>query len=127
MLTYENRHIIDFELTIENMYALMLGKIFDVSENNELDLRPTRKINCSNLQVCAADLESGKYRSDLSLPNGVVIKESSIPKAGSGVWAETPVPKGVRFGPYEGTIVDDIEDAHSGYCWQVRRDSYQEV
>ena len=73
-----------------------------------------------NLQVRAADLESGKYRSDLSLPNGVVIKESGIPKAGSGVWAETPVPKGVRFGPYEGTLVDDIEDAHSGYCWQVR-------
>ena len=94
---------------------------------NWVFIRLTLNINCSNLQVRAADLESGKYRSDVSLPHGIVIKESSIPKAGSGVWAETPVPKGVRFGPYEGTIVDDIEDAHSGYCWQVRRDSYQQV
>ena len=105
----------------------MLGEICDVSESIELGMHLTLKINCSNLQVRAADLESGKYRSDVSLPHGIVIKESSIPKAGSGVWAETPVPKGVRFGPYEGTIVEDIEDAHSGYCWQVRADSYQKV
>ena len=101
----------------------MLGEICNICENIELDLRLTLKLSCSNSQVRAADLEAGKYRSDVSPPNGIVIKESSIPKAGSGVWAETPVPKGVRFGPYEGTIVEDIEDAHSGYCWQVRRDN----
>ena len=46
-------------------------------------------------EVHAADLESGKYRTDLSLPNGIVINEYSIPKAASGVWDDTPVPKGV--------------------------------
>ena len=72
------------------------------------------------LQVRAVDLKPGVYRCHLSLPTGLVIKTSSIPKAGAGVWAEAPVPKGVRFGPYEGIIVEHSEDAHSGYCWQVR-------
>ena len=74
---------------------------------------------CTVLQVKAVDLKPGVYRCHLSLPTGLVIKTSSIPKAGAGVWAEAPVPKGVRFGPYEGIIVEHSEDAHSGYCWQV--------
>ena len=82
-------------------------------------------LHCTCLQVKDVDLKPGTYRSHLSLPSGLVIKSSSIPKAGAGIWAETPVPKGVRFGPYEGTIVEDSEDAHSGYCWQVRCNSYQ--
>ena len=65
-------------------------------------------------------MKPGVYRCHLSLPSGLVIKTSSIPKAGAGAWAEAPVPKGVRFGPYEGIIVEHSEDAHSGYCWQVR-------
>ena len=75
---------------------------------------------CTVLQVKAVDLKPGVYRCHLSLPSGLVIKPSSIPTAGAGVWAEAPVPKGVRFGPYEGVIVEDSEEAHSGYCWQVR-------
>ncbi|KAK2176512.1 hypothetical protein NP493_660g02003 [Ridgeia piscesae] len=70
-------------------------------------------------EVKAVDLKPGVYRCHLSVPSGLVIKPSSIPSAGAGVWAEAPVPKGVRFGPYEGVIVEDSEDAHSGYCWQI--------
>ncbi|KAI0221202.1 hypothetical protein LSAT2_027407 [Lamellibrachia satsuma] len=54
-------------------------------------------------EVKDVDLKSGTYRSHLSLPQ----------------WIEKPVPKAVRFGPYEGTIVEHSEDAHSGYCWQI--------
>ncbi|XP_029432925.1 probable histone-lysine N-methyltransferase PRDM7 [Rhinatrema bivittatum] len=57
-------------------------------------------------------------RSALTLPMGMNIRPSSIPQAGLGVWNEaTTLPKGVHFGPYEGTITDEEEAANSGYSW----------
>ena len=57
-----------------------------------------------------------------SLPPGLVVKESDIPGAGLGVFAEKFFPEGVRFGPYGGeTFEYDKEDAdRSGYSWVVR-------
>ena len=60
-------------------------------------------------------------RAEHSLPKGLVVKKSKIPMAGEGVWTECDVPKGIRFGPYEGTRLEDDEVAQkSGYCWVVR-------
>ena len=63
---------------------------------------------------------SDPNRAEHSAPNGLSIRRSHIPMAGAGVWADKPIPRGVRFGPYEGKEVHDPDDAHkSGYCWMV--------
>ena len=60
-------------------------------------------------------------RSALTLPPGLSIRPSGIPKAGLGVWNEgSDLPLGLHFGPYEGQIIYNEEDSHSGYCWMVR-------
>ncbi|KAL5005623.1 hypothetical protein ScPMuIL_016781 [Solemya velum] len=56
----------------------------------------------------------------MTLPEGLCVRESGIPNAGLGVWAETSFPARARFGPYSGEIIHDCDQAHdSGYCWQV--------
>ncbi|XP_013791986.1 probable histone-lysine N-methyltransferase PRDM7, partial [Limulus polyphemus] len=63
---------------------------------------------------------SDPMRADHSIPNNLSIGTSGIKNAGSGVWAEVPFPKGVRFGPYEGIVTYDSIEAHrSGYAWQI--------
>ncbi|KAL5005885.1 hypothetical protein ScPMuIL_017043, partial [Solemya velum] len=58
----------------------------------------------------------------MTLPEGLCVRESGIPNAGLGVWAETSFPARARFGPYSGEIIHDCDQAHdSGYCWQVYR------
>jgi len=60
-------------------------------------------------------------RSALTLPPGLSIRPSGIPEAGLGVWNEaSDLPLGLHFGPYEGQIIYNEEDSHSGYCWLVR-------
>ncbi|KAL5005626.1 hypothetical protein ScPMuIL_016784 [Solemya velum] len=55
----------------------------------------------------------------MTLPEGLCVRESGIPNAGLGVWAETSFPARARFGPYSGEIIHDCDQAHdSGYCWQ---------
>ena len=55
-----------------------------------------------------------------SLPEGLSIKDSMIPKAGLGVWTSQSIPSRSRFGPYEGDITRDGDEAHAtGYSWQV--------
>ncbi|XP_055421407.1 histone-lysine N-methyltransferase PRDM9-like [Bubalus kerabau] len=69
-------------------------------------------------------------RSALTLPPGLSIRPSGIPKAGLGVWNEaSDLPLGLHFGPYEGQIIYNEEDSHSGYCWMVTkgRNSYEYV
>ena len=63
-----------------------------------------------------------KDRAKRSLPPGLIVKESGIPGAGLGVWAERFFPEGVRFGPYRGEIFEyDKEDADkSEYSSLVR-------
>ena len=63
-----------------------------------------------------------KNRAKLSLPPGLVVKDAGIPGAGQGVWAEKFFPKGVRFGPYGGEIVDEEVGRESGYAWEVNKD-----
>ena len=53
-------------------------------------------------------------------PVCVMVKESSIPNAGLGVFAKEPIPKRIRFGPYKGEITKNEDKAQlSGYSWQV--------
>ena len=60
-----------------------------------------------------------KHRAKLSLPSGLVVKEAGIEGAGEGVWAKKFFPKGVRFGPYGGEIVNEKVGKESGYAWEV--------
>ena len=60
-----------------------------------------------------------KHRAKLSLPPGLVVKEAGIEGAGEGVWAKKFFPKGVRFGPYGGEIVNESVGKESGYAWEV--------
>ena len=55
-------------------------------------------------------------------PVGIIIKASNIPNAGLGAFANKAFPARTRFGPYEGTkedIVDESEVKESGYSWLV--------
>ncbi|XP_063956495.1 histone-lysine N-methyltransferase PRDM9-like [Lytechinus pictus] len=54
-----------------------------------------------------------------TLPDGLLVKQSSIPGAGQGVFATKFIPKGYRFGPYDGDIVDLETGYDSGYSWEI--------
>ncbi len=59
---------------------------------------------------------------DHSLPIGLVLGESTIIGAGTGVFTEERFERGARFGPYRGEIISkyhDIEAHESGYSWLV--------
>ncbi|KAJ8032788.1 Histone-lysine N-methyltransferase PRDM9 [Holothuria leucospilota] len=55
-----------------------------------------------------------------SLPSGLTIKETTIIGAGLGVFAEKNFKKGVRFGPYKGKVVGELDALSSGYAWEVK-------
>ena len=64
--------------------------------------------------------ESDTDRAHMTLPDTIEIRKSQIPSAGEGAWTKVDVPKGVRYGPYEGTLLTSEDAAQvSGYCWQV--------
>lgn len=66
-----------------------------------------------------AEVEVEK-RATLTLPPGLRIGLSGIPKAGLGVWNEgEALPAGIHFGPYEGKITEEEEAANTGYSWLV--------
>ncbi|XP_053124646.1 histone-lysine N-methyltransferase PRDM9 isoform X2 [Hemicordylus capensis] len=61
-------------------------------------------------------------RATLTLPLGLRIGPSSIPKAGLGVWNDGEIlPAGIHFGPYEGRMTEEEEAANSGYSWLITR------
>ncbi|KAJ7304003.1 hypothetical protein JRQ81_011521 [Phrynocephalus forsythii] len=61
-------------------------------------------------------------RSWLTLPPGLRIGPSSIPRAGLGVWNEGKIlSPGIHFGPYEGEITEEEEAANSGYSWLITK------
>uniref|UniRef100_A0A8D0HM39 PR/SET domain 7 n=1 Tax=Sphenodon punctatus TaxID=8508 RepID=A0A8D0HM39_SPHPU len=70
-----------------------------------------------------AEAEIGQEnRASLTLPPGMRIGLSSIPKAGRGVWNEAEIlPTGIHFGPYEGIIEEEEEAANSGYSWLITK------
>ena len=57
-----------------------------------------------------------------SLPSSLKISNSSIPRAGLGVFSTSEIPKGARFGPYKGMKIgweNIAEDRNTSYCWEV--------
>lgn len=55
-------------------------------------------------------------RARKTIPKGwLTIKKSKI--SGEGVWSLREIPEGIRFGPYEGEILNCSND--EGYCWEV--------
>ena len=65
-------------------------------------------------------LEGDPHYASKTLPDILLIDESTIPGAGSGVFARNVIQKGVRFGPYQGKCVLNEEEAHdSGYSWEA--------
>ncbi|XP_030849723.1 probable histone-lysine N-methyltransferase PRDM7 [Strongylocentrotus purpuratus] len=63
--------------------------------------------------------KGSKDRARKTLPDGLVVKQSSIPGAGQGIFATKFIPKGYRFGPYDGDIVDLETGYDSGYAWEI--------
>ncbi|KAJ9577987.1 hypothetical protein L9F63_025154 [Diploptera punctata] len=58
-------------------------------------------------------------RADRTIPPQLCIGQSKIPHAGRGTWTRVALSKGIRFGPYEGAIVE--YNNTNGYGWQIRR------
>ena len=59
---------------------------------------------------------------DVPVPVDLMVKHSSIPGAGLGVFAKTLIPRGVRFGPYEGRKVMKQAvhcNVDTSYMWEV--------
>ena len=57
-----------------------------------------------------------------SLPTILTIRDSSIPEAGLGVFSNSQIPKGLRFGPYKGkkTGWEHITNkTNTSYVWEV--------
>ncbi|XP_056002200.1 histone-lysine N-methyltransferase PRDM9-like [Ostrea edulis] len=59
-------------------------------------------------------------RAKKTLPPGVSVRKSRIPNAGLGVFTDKYISKRTKFGPYEGKITENQEEAHeTGYAWQI--------
>lgn len=58
-----------------------------------------------------------QQRADKTLPEGLSIRRSGIKGAQYGAVAMKPLPKRLRFGPYEGVRIDAARG--NGYTWQV--------
>ncbi|XP_065056003.1 uncharacterized protein LOC135684388 [Rhopilema esculentum] len=60
----------------------------------------------------------GQTRARATLPDELYLDKSSIPGAGTGVFAKTVIEERVRFGPYVGeSVIDDLIE--SGYQWEI--------
>ena len=57
----------------------------------------------------------------MTLPDGLVIKESSIPDVGEGAFATRFIPKGQLFCPSDRGIVDAEAINDSGNAWVVSK------
>ena len=76
-------------------------------------------LHCVVSQVPAS--KGDAERAIKTLPPGLEVRQSSVPKAGLGVFATKHFASRTRFGPYKGRRVNNSVWAQkSGYCWEVR-------
>ena len=57
-----------------------------------------------------------------SLPKDLVIRASSIPTSGLGIFTTKPIPVGTKYGPYIGKTItnkDLTDDVDASYVWEV--------
>ncbi|VDI63099.1 Hypothetical predicted protein [Mytilus galloprovincialis] len=52
-------------------------------------------------------------------PPGFSVRQSTIPNAGLGVYAETTIPNGTRLGPYDGTLSKESDGDDWSYTFTV--------
>lgn len=72
---------------------------------------------------CYINVQDTSTSAQHGLPDGLVVKQSSICDAGLGVFTapDVTVKAHRTFGPYAGvTVLNQIEAHESGYCWQVK-------
>jgi hypothetical protein len=57
-----------------------------------------------------------------TLPANLLVKRSTIPHAGKGVFAKDKITERTRFGPYTGVKIDfkSINGMDTSYMWEVR-------
>lgn len=71
-------------------------------------------------KISKLSLKSSQYKSDLTCPDGIIIKSSTIFKAGKGVFTTKYFEKNTFFGPYTGIRHSNIKSAQeSGYAWSI--------
>lgn len=64
--------------------------------------------------------KSTEQLADLTCPDGIQIKTSTIPNAGKGVFATKTFEKSTFFGPYTGVRHTNFKTAQeSGYAWSI--------
>ena len=66
--------------------------------------------------------EASLQYTTLFVPAELTVKPSKIPNAGLGVFATKYIPRGVRFGPYEGRRVlkkELTKGDDTSYMWEV--------
>ncbi|CAG2199086.1 PRDM7_9 [Mytilus edulis] len=54
-----------------------------------------------------------------TIPTGFSVRQSTIPNAGLGVYAETTIPNGTRLGPYDGTLSKESDGDELSYIFTV--------
>ncbi|CAF3149842.1 unnamed protein product [Rotaria sp. Silwood2] len=71
-------------------------------------------------KISKSSLKHSQRLSDLTCPDGIIIKPSTILKAGKGVFATKRFEKNTFFGPYTGTRHSNFKSAQeSGYAWSI--------
>ncbi|CAF1057184.1 unnamed protein product [Adineta steineri] len=74
---------------------------------------PDRKISKSSLKY-------SNRKSDLTCPDGFIIKPSTIHKAGNGIFTTKQLERNTFFGPYIGIRHSNFKSAQeSGYAWSI--------
>lgn len=65
-------------------------------------------------------MKHSQSKADLTCPDGMIIKPSTILKAGKGVFARKRFEKNTFFGPYTGVRHSNFQSAQeSGYSWSI--------
>ncbi|CAF1030098.1 unnamed protein product, partial [Didymodactylos carnosus] len=71
-------------------------------------------------QISKSLLKNNHRRAELSCPDGIFIRHSTIPEAGKGVFASKKFEKNTYFGPYLGVRHSNFKTAQqSGYAWSI--------
>ena len=74
------------------------------------------------LDSCSSHDEASLQYTTVFVPSELTVKPSKIANAGLGVFATQFIPRGVRFGPYEGRRVlkeELTKGEDTSYMWEV--------
>ncbi|CAF2033340.1 unnamed protein product [Rotaria magnacalcarata] len=113
-LSYNDRKCSKSEFDDARLFCDNCNKFYDnICPYHKQSYIPDKKISKSSLKhsqrIC-----------DLTCPDGIIIKASTISKAGKGVFATKRFEKNTFFGPYTGTRHSNFKSAQeSGYSWSI--------